>query len=58
MFLCPLVGAEEDGFETIQSAAVEAHFDHAEDLRQSDIIDGDEGIVVQPAKPMVQPIYL
>ena len=54
--MCPLCEDGEEEFEEIGQAHVQAHVDSAEDLRQSDVIDADDEVVVQPARPMPQPM--
>ena len=42
-------------YENVGDAPIQAHVDGNEKLKQVDIVDDSEGVVVQPAKPMSQP---
>ena len=53
--MCQPCDDDEDGFESIGKAPIEAHVDHAENLREDDIVDLDEDAVIQPAQPLPQP---
>ena len=53
--LCQPCDGDEDGYESIGKAPIEAHTDHAEKLREEDIVDLDEDVFIQPAQPLPQP---
>ena len=54
--LCPVVGVSgEEGYESLGSAPLQAHFDRAEDSKVDDTIDLDDDVVIQNAKPLPQP---
>ena len=53
--LCQPCEDEEDGFQNIGDAPVQAHVDKEENLNEGDLIHLDEDTVIQPAKPLPSP---